>query len=673
MANNFGWKHTETIPADTKKIDEADFKRFISKLKKEKLQVLYEHIDDFFNEPEKYGLLPRDGQYSMALSVFDSIESNDDLIIEAGVGIGKSYAYLVPLLYLNQLQKKPFIISTSTIALQEQLEKDINTLSKQLGIDIDVVIAKGKGNFLCKNRLNDFLSYGKNKEYIDRFSDNKQDRRNYPDIKDSIWKQINVDTCDYSRCTNYSTCEFAKRRKDMRNTDGAIICNHDLLIEDLSRYTRLDNQLLKHVDHIVCDEAHNLESKIRNAKTREINLHNTKKVLEKALLLLDKVHVQIDKYNSIYKQIDKLGLIIDKNVLSIIGNLKEKGIEIEDCNGLELTFTDDVLALASNIYEKINEITSAIQIHVTTDTDLIEEQLYNFMEDYKYLSEGINSNELFWIECRNNKNYIYHAPKRIDEIAFDLFFKYSIKNFIFTSATLCTKNNDYNYFINSIGANYHNHLVVEDSYESPYDYDNNTLLYCCNDISSPKLKDKYLDELVNKIKELVLLTDGKAMVLFTSKHDMNYVYNQIGKKLNGLDVYIQNDGSSQDIIKEKFKNNTNSILFSTGIFWEGIDIKGESLSNLIIARLPFPVVDPIIEYKSSLYENGFKEVYIPEMLIKLKQGVGRLIRSETDKGIVSILDSRVSKYEDIIKETLPIKNFTSNMDDVKEFVKKIKN
>ena len=121
--------------------------------------------------------------------------------------------------------------------------------------------------------------------------------------------------------------------------------------------------------------------------------------------------------------------------------------------------------------------------------------------------------------------------------------------------------------------------------------------------------------------------------------------------------------------KNKFKKDINSVLFSTGIFWEGIDIKGKSLSNLIIARLPFPVVDPIMEYKKSLYGNkGFEKVYIPEMLIKLKQGVGRLIRSENDTGIVCILDSRLSKYEKVVQNTLPIKNIVKNIDDLKQFI-----
>lgn len=124
-------------------------------------------------------------------------------------------------------------------------------------------------------------------------------------------------------------------------------------------------------------------------------------------------------------------------------------------------------------------------------------------------------------------------------------------------------------------------------------------------------------------------------------------------------------------MKNKFENYIDSVLFSTGIFWEGIDIKGKSLSKLIIARLPFPVVDPISEYKKSLYgDKRFSKVYIPKMLIKLKQGEGRLIRSETDTGIVCILDSRIDKYKNIVKKTLPIKKFVYNIHEVEEFVNK---
>ena len=150
---------------------------------------------------------------------------------------------------------------------------------------------------------------------------------------------------------------------------------------------------------------------------------------------------------------------------------------------------------------------------------------------------------------------------------------------------------------------------------------------------------------------------------------IKYVYENIKDKLTGLNIYIQNDGSNQDIVKNKFKEETDSVLFSTGIFWEGIDIKGESLSNLIIARLPFPIVDPVLEYRMNSHEKGgFEKVFLSEMLIKLKQGIGRLIRSEDDKGIVSILDCRARKYEEVIKSISPIKNITYNFEEVVDFV-----
>lgn len=150
---------------------------------------------------------------------------------------------------------------------------------------------------------------------------------------------------------------------------------------------------------------------------------------------------------------------------------------------------------------------------------------------------------------------------------------------------------------------------------------------------------------------------------------MHYVYEKMGNKVGDISIYIQNDGSSQEIVKNRFMEEENSVLFSTGIFWEGIDIKGKSLSNVIIARLPFPIVDPIMEYKKSMYKNGFVKVYMPEILIKLKQEVGRLIRSEKDKGIICILDSRITIYERKIKETLPIKNFVYNIEEVEDFIK----
>lgn len=656
-----------------------------NRLSKEDLKTLYSNIDEYFANCEKYGLQVREGQVNMALSVFDAIESADNLVIEAGVGIGKSYAYLIPLLYYFSLTQKSFIISTSTIVLQEQLEKDIAKLSQQLNIDLDVVIAKGMTNFICLNRLEKFLENPLNKsKYIQYFDLEKQDRKDYPKIKDNIWKEISVEHCQYSKCKNCDKCEFYKRRNLMKNINGAIICNHDLLIEDLSRGSGLyGRNLFKNVAFIVCDEAHNLENKVRSAKTKEIKINSVKEPLKVAIGILENKRNYEYNYNQIISVLEKLLNHINQNVLNKIKELNDSGIDIDDCNGLEFHFDEEVMNLSTKIATIINEVNNSVQMFSNRDTEELEEQLYECSQMFQVLALGDKGNHLFWIERKGKRNLIYYAPKNIDEIAYRLFFykdeliqlvKAPNKTFIFTSATLSVGKDDFNYFLDNIGANkVEDGLTVEDSYESPYDYDNNALLYSCSDIANPKDRNKYLEQLVDKIKELIILTHGKALVLFTSKNDMKYVYEKIGDKIEDINIYVQNDGSSQDIVKNKFKNDINSVLFSTGIFWEGIDIKGKSLSNLIIARLPFPVVDPIMEYKKSLYgDKGFEKVYIPEMLIKLKQGVGRLIRSESDKGIVCILDSRLPKYEKVVKNTLPIKNITSSIEEVKQFIYKNK-
>ncbi len=661
-------------------------------MNKVELNEIYDKTIAYFEKCPRWGMKYREGQCNMALSVFDVLDSKNNLIIEAGVGIGKSYAYLVPLLYYFSITARTFIVSTSTIALQEQLEMDIKKLSEQLEIPINVVIAKGMNNFICLNRLEEY-SNSKN-DFIDKFTISKQDRKAYPEIGDEVWKNINVEKCLYNKCSNCKNCEFYKRREQMRNIDGAIICNHDLLIEDLDRKNNYMRSLFRKVDFIVCDEAHNLENKIRSAKTKELKIQAVKSVIFSSLNILEHLNIIKYDYKNIINIIEKLQTHINKNVNYKIKELADKGIDLVDCNGLEMIFDEKINTLSNKLMDILNDIKDSIEIYGNDNTELVEEQLEDAVDMFRILSLGKDSNYLFWIEHKKNKNYIYYAPKNINDIAYELFFKdesrianinsrsifYKQKllsniekiSFIFTSATLSTKENDYSYFLNNIGADKEADLItIEDSYASPYNYKDNAILYCCNDIASPKNKKVYLNQLTEKIKELIKLTNGKALVLFTSKSDMNYVYDRIGKRFNNIDIYIQSSGSSQDIIKNKFKDEINSVLFSTGIFWEGIDIKGKSLSNLIIARLPFPIVDPIMEYKKSIYgSKGFSKVYLPEMLIKLKQGVGRLIRSETDKGIVCILDSRVSKYEKLIKDSLPIKNFTYELSDIKDFVVK---
>lgn len=248
---------------------------------------------------------------------------------------------------------------------------------------------------------------------------------------------------------------------------------------------------------------------------------------------------------------------------------------------------------------------------------------------------------------------------------------------ILTSATLNTsidKNEYYDYFMKTIGLSKSQKLFISEPKESPFDIENNTLLYYSNDIAHPqKEHNKYIEDITNRIVDLISITEGKTLILFTAKADMKIVYDKLKNKKLPYKLIIQNEGSSQIKTKEDFKEDINSVLLSTGTFWEGIDIQGNSLSSVIIVRLPFPILDPVIKYKSSLVKDPMS-VYLPEMIIKLKQGVGRLIRCNTDKGIIAILDSRIgdsskSSYKEQVFDCIKSVNKTTDLECVKKFVK----
>ena len=218
--------------------------------------------------------------------------------------------------------------------------------------------------------------------------------------------------------------------------------------------------------------------------------------------------------------------------------------------------------------------------------------------------------------------------------------------------------------------------VVSEPKKSPFDYDKNTMLYVSPNMPYPghskEERKQYADAAISEIIKLLAVTNGKALILFTAKSDMSYVYGRLTNEKLPYKLFIQNDSSSQKRRLEKFRTDTNSVILGSGTFWEGINIEGESLSQVIIYKLPFPVPDPINEYKMSLSKDPIMEVAVPEMIIKLKQGAGRLIRSAADKGIVSILDPRVNSkskaaYREMVLNVLPEKNRTESIDELQEF------
>lgn len=286
-----------------------------------------------------------------------------------------------------------------------------------------------------------------------------------------------------------------------------------------------------------------------------------------------------------------------------------------------------------------------------------------------------SDNIIYWLEEAGNKyrTKLCCIPKNLDVQLYNDIFQNKFP-VILTSGTMSV-DGDFNFLKSRLGMTKVRHRSINEiSVKSPFDYESNCIIYIKDNMPYPDYKDKnYIDTITQEIGELIKATDGRTMVLFTSYRVLNTVYQGLAHMIAQY-TFLKSARSDITII-DKFKGANKPVLFATGSCWEGIDIPGDALSSLIIVKLPFPVPDPILEYKLSLLqtEDEFrKEVLFPEMIIKLKQGFGRLIRKETDTGVVSILDSRLNarkSFRNEVLKCLPKCNVVNSIDSVQEFMK----
>ena len=640
-------------------------------------ETLYDNVDNFYKQIEGMKKVEyRPGQSMMSLDICETIGNKEILVIEAGVGIGKSWAYLVPLIYASQNKDKfkGFLISTSSIALQEQLQKEVARVSEMLGINIDVTIAKGKNNYLCEKRLDNFLKYrdkGQNYQYLrEKVKEGKIDKKEYDELPANIWKNINVDMVNCSSCLRQGECSFIMTRKQWKTSPNTI-CNHDLLIEVLRRDKQ--NKLTEEPSILVVDEAHNFLEKAINAYKKKIS----KPILESLIYnIYNGMDEPIEENIPIIVSINQVFRMISTKAKKEYKAHAKEEIDSLDSETSGFTCTDRMTLAIKDLIDQLRSLEEDARRYPNTNKRFSDQ--ITMLKDARIVFSDLIAKEkqnIYWAQfLHNTKEHIEltYVPKNISERIRKLL---SNPNYgkVFTSATLTTRKNDYSHFIKGIGLDQMvgQPVFQEFSQPSPYNYDENALLYCTSYVVSPKSKDRelYLDSLTAKIDDLIEITNGRSLVLFTSKQDMQEVYRRLSEKKHDFNILVQEEGKNAEKLKEDFKQDTQATLLATGAFWEGVDIKGESLEQVIIAKLPFPLVDPIIEEKASHYTDGLKEVYLPEMLLKLKQGTGRLIRSAKDKGIISILDSRVKEYGDYILSSLPYKNVTTKIEEVEEFAK----
>lgn len=654
-------------------------------------------------------------------------------VIEAGTGVGKSLAYLIPAIYWATQNHDRCVVSTRTINLQEQLiKKDIPFLKKILGVEFEAVLVKGRGNYVCLRKLarlrdnQQLLIHDEHQDEIGILLDwskstkdgSRSDLSFIPNS--AVWEQVasESDTCLRSTCEFFQQCFVTKARRKA-NQANILVSNHSLLFSDLAvRSLGADNAVLPKYHHLIFDEAHNIEDiatdyfgsgVTRTGIARALRrLHyKTKKGPTGFLIFLSrKLAPLINQY-----QIDSLKIINEKinNELipqceaaisqndELMDGISEFVTSIEKSTlfELKLRINDSLrqhplwaqlVIRINNFARLLKKLTSGLnsimdkldEINLKLSRDIlftkvdIESQRIRLNTIVETINQIINEQDaenVRWLEIFKRKTMhdivrLRIAPLNISEQMNEMVFK-NFQTIILTSATLTISGsnfkNDFQYFSKQTGLNLSDtNRVLIQKIPAPFDYQKQSITAIPTDIPLPN-STEFADEISKIIFRAIEISSGRAFILFTSYGLLNKVYNFLSPKLEELGITAFKQGQiNRHTLLQKFKSDKTSVLFATDSFWQGVDVEGDALESVIITKLPFKVPsEPIIEARIEAIEraggNAFMEYSVPQAVLKLKQGFGRLIRKKTDRGSVFILDKRIIEkfYGKIFLRSLP--------------------
>ncbi len=612
------------------------------------------HLDGYEHRPQ---------QLKMAEAVSLAFGNSTHLVVEAGTGVGKSFAYLIPAIDFSINVSERVVISTNTISLQEQLiNKDVPFLQEILPHPVKVVLVKGRSNYLCLRKLEGLMTYERGLfETEDEVDDlvrihqwaevTKDGSRSdlEPQPRASVWNQVcsESDMClGPIKCPYAKQCFYQKARSAMYNAN-ILIVNHHLLFSDLAlRKSNPKFSVLPGYKYIIMDEAQNIE----NTATEHIGISLSNFGVKRLM-------------DSLCHRNRKRGLLIRLSA-EVLAEL------VDDARARSDTFFNAVEAWAADersgvkrirqknflqnvLDEPILKLQVALEdLRPTAKNDEEEKEITAHIERCKRLRNELDillsqsfDNSVYWVEISRGRFKTIRlntAPVNVsDELQPNLFD--AMESIIMTSATLST-NSTFDYFKKRIGLN----DCMEMMLGSPFNYAEQVKIYVPPGMPDPRNNEAFVPAVIEKIKKYIQLTHGKAFVLFTSYRMMDEVYEELETWLaeRGITSFEQGGGLSRHAMLEEFKADIDSVLFGTSSFWEGVDVRGEALSSVIVVKLPFsvpthPVVEARIEDIKARGGNSFMEYNLPEAIIRLKQGFGRLIRTKKDKGIVAILDPRI--------------------------------
>jgi ATP-dependent DNA helicase DinG len=651
----------------------------------------------------------RPEQVEMLRAVTNALSYGNHLMVEAGTGVGKSFAYLVPAALFAKLNNTRVVVSTNTINLQDQLiQRDLPNLSQALNLDFRFAVLKGRSNYLCPRRLESLRHFGPRttdemrvlaKVMVWQMTNQSGDRSELNltgPAEREVWVRVSAedDACTSDTCMKRTggACPF-HRAKAASQSAHVLVVNHALLLSDIAT----GSKVLPEYAHLIIDEGHHLENATTSSLSFRLNQHDLERMMKEIggstsgvlgrLLTETKDALRPSDFGLLQKKVSQatdMSFRIEQvnreffNALAEFARLQREGQPQSNYAWQArilpatrtLPYWDEVEIAWDTAGATVRMLLKALEEIYSAIADLYNEgheNLQDVMSDLGNVARRLgeaevnvssmiskpNAELVYWLEVQpqGNRLSLNAAPLRVGPLI-EKHLWHTKQAVVLTSATLTT-HGQFQYLRNTLGADEADEMQLG----SPYDYESAALLYIANDIPEPNVNG-YQQQLDRTIINTAKATGGRMLVLFTSYAALKKTAQGITGPLAREDIYVyeQGDGASPNALLESFKATERAVLLGTKSFWEGVDVPGDSLSIVLITKLPFDVpTDPLIAARSEMYEDSFQEYYLPEAILKFRQGFGRLIRTASDRGVVAILDRRVltKQYGRLFLESLP--------------------
>ena len=655
----------------------------------------------------------RSGQLQMIKSVAKALSDDQLLIIEAGTGTGKSLAYLMPSALFSTMTGEKVLIATHTIALQEQLrKKDIPIMQSLLEEKVNVAILKGRNHYLCMRKLSRHLrSQGEltigERDFIFKIaiwiSDTEAGDREEISLvgnETDNWRliQSETETCINKKCPFFKHCYYFSARQKAAEAH-LVLANHSLVLSDLAT----DHRILPSYQRLVIDEAHHLEDQATQQFGAEVTQFEMQKIMERiagARGILPDLRRSLVAFAAAHDgatqtltlQVEQLQRLVIQTMEDMKAFWIKMSTWVSNQSGkTEIRITQK--KVEDNNYKELKEATNWLaktrkqlaQSHMEWDqlrTDIeVDDPLFDRLEDtsgrIKELLHGQQicidvalaqlpeADYVGWVTVRESSESLslHLAPLSVSRLLKRELFE-DKSTVILTSATLAVAST-FEYLKDRTGLALLKETgrVIEQQVASPFSYSKQALLCVPIDLPDVKTEPAFTNGVADAIIKIATLTQGRTMVLFTSKQMLREVHNKLEIPLLQMGITTLAQGihdHRRTRLLEQFKSSSQTVLLGLDSFWEGVDVQGDALTSLIIVKLPFPVPShPIIEARSELIrQNGkqpFREYSIPKAVIRFTQGFGRLIRAKSDHGVVFVLDKRIitERYGRLFLDSLP--------------------